>query len=115
MKLYRRLKAYLALRKAINMADEKHADGGGRFYVLPTSDGKLIVTDKKNFRTLRRKHYIGQDATMQDAMNECFYFTPYKNGSGYITPEILAIKRRQYLSWVDANHELKRQQGKKKA
>lgn len=108
MKFFRRLKAYLALREAINKADNAHADGGGRYYVLGTADGKLIVTDKKNYRCLKRKGYIDKNATTQDALNECFYFTPFKDGHGYITPEIIAIKRRQYLSWVDACHEMKK-------
>jgi len=108
MKFIRRLKAALMLREAIRKADDAHAAGGGRFYVLGTTDGKLIVTDKKNFRGLKRKGYIDRNATTQDALNECFYFTPFKDGSGYITPEILAIKRKQYLSWCDAIHELKK-------
>lgn len=112
MKFFRRFKAYLALRDAIQKADNAHADGGGRYYVLGTADGKLIVTNKKNFRGLKRKGYIDKDATTQDALNECFYFTPFKDGHGYITPEILAIKRQQYLSWCDAIHELKKKQKK---
>ena len=96
------------LREACRQADEKHLAGGGRFYVLGTTDGKLIVTDKKNYRGLKRKGYIDRNATTQDALNECFYFTPFKDGHGYITKETLAIKRKQYLSWCDAIHELKK-------
>lgn len=112
MKLYRRFKAYLALREAIRKADDANARGGGRFYVLGTGDGKLIVTDKKNYRGLKRKGYINKNATTQDALDECFYFTPYKDGHGYITPEILAIKRQQYLSWCDAIHEIRKKRKK---
>lgn len=112
MKLFRRFKAYLALREAIRKADDAHANGGGRYYVLGTTDGKLIVTNKKNYRGLKRKGYINRNATTQDALNECFYFTPFKDGSGYITPEILAIKRQQYISWCDAIHELKKNRKK---
>ena len=112
MKLYRRFKAYLALREAIRKADDAHSRGGGRFYVLGTADGKLIVTDKKNYRGMKRKGYINKNATTQDALNECFYFTPFKDGHGCIIPEILAIKRKQYLSWVDAIHELKKKRKK---
>lgn len=108
MKFYRRFKAYLALREAIRKADNAYLDGGGRFYVLPSGDGKLVVTDKKNFRMLKSKGYINRRATTQDALDECFYFTPFKDGHGCITPEIMAIKRRQYISWVDAQHQLKK-------
>lgn len=114
MRLYRRFKAYLALREAIRQADEKHLDGGGRFYVLPGSDGKLVVTDKKNFRILRRKHYINKEATIQDALNECFYFTPYKDGSGAISPLAIQVKRAQYLIWADAQHTIKKAKKKKR-
>lgn len=112
MKLYRRFKAYLALREAIRKADDAHAAGGGRFYVLGDANGNLIVTDKKNFRGLKRKGYIDRNATTQDALNECFYFTPFKDGHGSITPFIQDIKRKQYLSWVDACHELKKRKKK---
>jgi hypothetical protein len=108
MKFFRRLKAYLALREAIRKADDAHASGGGRYYVLGTTDGKLIVTDKKNYRGLKRKGYIDRNATTQDALNECFYFTPFRNGSGAITPLGVELKRKQYLSWCDAIHELKK-------
>ena len=108
MKLYRRFKAYLALRDAINRADNAHLDGGGRYYVLGTADGKLIVTDKKNFRGLKRKGYIDRNATTQDALDECFYFTPFKDGHGAINDTIMRNKRQQYLAWCDAIHAMKK-------
>jgi len=108
MKLFRRFKAYLALREAIRKADNWHANGGGRIYVLGAADGTLVVTDKKNYRGLKRKGYIDRNATTQDALNECFYFTPFRNGSGYMTEYQRQYKRAQYLSWVDAIHEMKK-------
>ena len=114
MNIFRRIKAVLALREAIRQADEAHANGGGRFYVLGGSDGKLIVTDKKNYRILKRKGYIDKNATTQDALNECFYFTPFKNGDGYITNEQRNIKAEQYMRWVDAYYKLKKQLKKTK-
>lgn len=109
MNIFKRIKAVLALREAIRQADEKHLDGGGRIYVLGGTDGKLIVTDKKNFRGLKRKGYIDKTATTLDALSECFYFTPFKNGDGYITNEVRNAKAREYMSWVEANHRLKKQ------
>ena len=111
MKFYRRFKAFLALREAIRKADNAFLDGRGRFYVLGSADGKLVVTDKKNFRILKRKGYISRFATTQDAINECFYFTPFKDGHGRITPEIMAVKRKQYLAWCDAIHDSKKKKG----
>lgn len=113
MKLFRRFKAYLALREAIRKADDAHARGGGRFFILGSADGKLIVTDKKNYRGLKRKGYIDRNATTQDALNECFYFTPFKDGHGAINKVIMDIKRKQFLSWVDAIHEMKKKTKKK--
>lgn len=112
MKFFRRLKAALMLREAIRKADNAHANGGGRFYVLGTADGKLIVTDKKNYRGLKRKGYINRNATTMDAERECFYHTPFKDGHGAISDLGIKFKRRQYLAWVDAIHEKKKNRNK---
>lgn len=98
----------LMFREAIRKADKAHADDGNRYYVMPSSEGKLLIMDKTNFRILKRKHYISQKATVQDLLNECFYFTPYRNGDCAITPEILEIKRRQYSSWCRAIYKIKK-------
>ena len=112
MNFLQKLKMRLMYREAIRKADKAHADDGGRYYVLPSAEGKLLIMDKKNFRILKRKHYINSKATVQDLLNECFYFTPYCNGDCAITAEILAIKRKQYLSWCEAFHKIKKSRRK---
>ena len=108
MNIFQKIKASLIYREAIRKADKAHADDGGRYYVLPSAEGKLLIMDKKNFRILKRKHYINSKATVQDMLNECFYFTPYCNGDCAITPEIRAIKYKQYLSWREALLKIKK-------
>lgn len=98
----------LRLRRAVIMADNAHLESGERFYVMPTTDGKLIVTDRKNFRILRQKHYISRNATVRDLETECFYCTPYRNGQGTLPPEALSMKRRQFLAWSRAQRKYRR-------
>lgn len=109
MNIFQRIKAVLALREAIRKADDAYLNGGGRYYVMPTEDGKLIVMSKKDFQIMKRKRYIGKDTTTRDMLNECFYFTPYKDGHGIITNEQRNIKAEQYMRWVEATQQLKKQ------
>lgn len=95
-------------REAIRKADKAHADDGKRYYVLPSAEGKLLIMDRENFRILKHKHYINSRARVQDLVNECFYCTPYRNGDGALSPEQLSIKRKQYQSWCQAFHHLKK-------
>jgi hypothetical protein len=95
-------------REAIRKADRAHSKDGNRYYVMPSAEGKLLIMDRDNFRILKHKHYISRKATVQDLLNECFYFTPYRNGDCAITRDILDIKRKQYLSWCRAVHHLKK-------
>lgn len=108
MNMYQKFVAYLQLREAVNKADRAHEKDGERYYVMPTKNGKLVVLDRANFRTLKRKHYISYKATQRDMLNECFYFTPYRNGDGYITRDGLKKKTAQFYSWSDAMRKLKK-------
>ena len=104
MHIFQKLKANLRLREAVRKADEAHQQTGERYYVMPASeDGcKLIIMDRFNFRKLKQKGYITRKAYVADIERECFYFTPYRNGSCAISPEIESVKRRQYLDWYNA-------------
>lgn len=93
-------KAKVQLAKAIKMADDAHRQDGERYYVMPTTSGKLIVTDRKNFRILKSKHYIPQKATVKNLVDECFYCTPYKDGTGVLPDFVNKIKMQQYWAWV---------------
>lgn len=100
--------ANLRLREAIRIAEQAHARSGQRFFVMPRvgSRGKLVVFDRSNFRTLRRKGYLPQEARMADVMRECFYFTPCRGGAGGMNPADAAVKRAMYFRWVSS--ELRR-------
>lgn len=94
-----KLKARLTLDEAIKQADEAHAKNCERYYVLPNLDGKLVVMTKHDLKYFKRKGYVGKQSHVIDLIRESFYFTPYRNGSGWITPEDKRIKRRQYYKW----------------
>lgn len=106
MNIFHRFVAYLQLREAVRKADDAHRKDGERYYVMPTfgtdKKPKVVVMDRYNFRKLKHKGYISTKATTRDLIGECFYFTPYRNGSGFITPEFQHRKQLQYLSWYAA-------------
>ena len=108
MNIFRKFKASLRLREAIKMADKAHSQTGKRYYVMPqhNSGGKrLIVMDRYNFRRLKLKHYIHNEASVFDLIRECFYCTPYRNGNQYLAPEDRKKKVIQYFAWVEADRQ----------
>lgn len=115
MNIFVKFMAYVRLQEAIRLADNQHRNNGQRFYVMPAADGKLIIMDRKNFRGLKRKHYINGNATQRDLLVECFYFTPTRDGNGAITPEQLRLKTAQYYAWVNATRALNRHRKKPNA
>jgi len=108
MNIFKKFKAMLRLREAVNRADEAYRKSPTRYYVLPTSDGKLAIMDKANFRILKRKHYIKQDVRTFDLLRECFYFTPYADGHDPITPYLRKRKVEQYFRWCEAYADMQR-------
>lgn len=111
-----KLRDNIRFRRAVAMADNAHQESGERFYVMPSTDGNLIVTDRKNFRVLRRKHYVHPGATVRDLVSECFYCTPYRDGKGQLPEDVARIKRRQFFAWSKAVRKYRRtiKQQKKK-
>lgn len=117
MNIFLKFKAYLRLREAVIKADVAHSKDGDRYYVVPSTDGTLIVMDRKNFKILRRKGYINRNVYVKDLVRESFYFTPYQGGNGYITKEFRRMKMKEYYSWCEAMRKLKKankKKGKKK-
>ena len=110
MNIFRKIKAILRLREAIRKADEARSKDGQRYYVMPTSgtSGQLIIMNRENFRKLKHKGYISHTTFVNDLERECFYCTPYRNGLKELSPEEIAIKRKQYYSWVEAIHKLRK-------
>lgn len=105
----------LRLRRAVIMADKAHAGDGERYYVMPTADSKLIVIDRRNFRIMKQKHYINRNASVRDLADECFYCTPYRDGKGELPPDVLELKKRQYLVWSEICRSLNRRKKAKRS
>lgn len=101
MNVFQKIKAILRFDEAVQRAEQAHLKNGNRYYVVPSfaSRGKLIVMDRFNFRKLKQKGYITRNALVHDLERECFYFTPYRNGSSAISTELKKLKRKQYLEW----------------
>lgn len=99
MNVFKRIKAELMYYAAVLKANDAHAFSGERYYVAPTEDKKLAVVDRKNFRELKRKHYIDKTATVTDLQKECFYCTPHRNGSGAMPVNVQKLKKEQFLHW----------------
>ena len=100
MNIFKRFCATLRLYEAVRLANKAHRKTGERYYVIPNGRGvKLIITDRKNFRKLKQKHYIHHKVFVRDLTVECFYCTPYRNGSGALSKKAIDLKRRQYIKW----------------
>lgn len=104
LNIFKRIRAALRLREAVRQADKAHRETGQRYYVMPTSGktGQLVIMDRANFRKLKRKHYVNNSTFVRDLEVECFYCTPYRNGAGELPPDVIAKKRKQYYSWLEA-------------
>lgn len=104
---------YLRYREAVNKADDAHAKTGERYYVMPSTSGKLLIMDRINFRAMKKKHYINHNANVRDLVNECFYLTPYRNGDGYLDEEGKKIKLALYYSWCEVFRKQKKGKGRR--
>ena len=114
MNIFRKIKASLRLREAVQQADKAHRETGGRYYVMPgATSGQLIIMDRANFRKLKQKGYINRNTFVNDLERECFYCTPYGNGTGELPKLVVDLKRKQYYSWVEETKE--NEKAKKKA
>ena len=100
MNIFKRIKYFFMWHKAIRMADDAHYSTGIRYYVMPSTDGKLMVIDRRNFRLLKKKGYISSLATVGHMTAECFYHTGYANGTHCIHSDVLKLKRKQYWQWA---------------
>ena len=105
MNVFEKLRASLRLHEAITQADNAHRETGNRYYVLPNGTaGNLIIMDRKNFRKLKQKHYMSSSLWVRDLEKECFYCTPYRNGTGTLSKEAIALKRAQYFHFLRRHH-----------
>lgn len=105
---YRYLRDYLRLRNAIQTADEQHAKDGDCYFVMPSTDGTLLIMDRKNFKGLKRKHYIGQNVTLNDLKRECFYRTSYAGGRDPLSADDRQAKANSYYAWASFQHKIKK-------
>ena len=103
MNVFKKMKAYLRYREAVRKANEAHERTGERYYVMPASGTKkaLLVMDRFNFRRLKHKGYITNKAFVADLERECFYATPYRNGTAEMPASVIELKKQQYYSWCN--------------
>ena len=115
MNIFQHFFAYLRLREAVRKADKAHSKTGERYYVMPSFGSRqLLVMDRKNFRLLKQKHYIKLQAMVSNLVVESFYFTPYRNGSGWLNESDRRHKVRQYFAWYNSELRKARQARKSK-
>lgn len=111
MNIFKRFRAVLRIKEAARQADKAHKKTGERYYVIPNGkNGKLIIMDRFNFRKLKQKRYVSHNVFVNDLERECFYCTPYRNGNGALSKEVVTMKCRHYIEFVAKNS--KRNNGK---
>jgi hypothetical protein len=110
MNIFRKFRATLRLREAVKLANKAHQQTGKRYYVMPSvgSNGKLIVMDRQNFRKLKQKRYVSNQAHIFDLVRECFYCTPYANGDQYLSEADRKKKVGQYFAWLEHERHLRK-------
>lgn len=111
MNPFKKLKAYLRYREAVRKADEAHVQTGERYYVIPAS-GKnktLLIMNRTNFRKLKQKNYITRKAFVRDLEKECFYCTPYRNGTGKLSNMDIAVRKSIYYNWYNGKIQRQKQ------
>lgn len=103
MNIFSSFYAWLIYREAVSRADRAHSKNGNRYYVMPNASGrvKLIVTDRKNFRQLRMKHYIDSNVKMDDVTMKCFYYTPDRREKNAIDDFLRDVKLHMYYEWYE--------------
>ncbi len=99
MNIFKRFKARLRFRRAIQIADEALQKTGLRHFVIPTPNG-LVVVDRRNFRRLRNKRYINRRAVYRELPNNCVYCTPYRNGEGALSQEMIKDRFEEYIEYL---------------
>lgn len=109
MNIFKKIRASLRLREAMRQADNAHRMNGHRYYVMPTTgtSAQLVIMDRNNFRKLKQKRYLPSKALVRDLERECFYCTPYRNGSGELSAEEAEKKYKQYFAWLEMLSKLK--------
>ena len=103
--LIKRIKSELQFKKAVDEAEKAHEKNGGRFYVLPNKNGKLLVLDRTNFRILKRKGYIKSNYNMNDVKRISFYYTSGQINDNMISDEEAALRKSFFLSWASKKKE----------
>jgi len=104
MNILQRIRATLLYRYAVTKANSAATATENRQYVMPTFDGsrKVVVMDRYNFRKYKQKGYIDERATVRDLERECFYCTPYTNGTHGLSKEQQKIKQQNFFNWYQA-------------
>lgn len=103
MNIFKQFYAYLRLRRAVDMAEKAGKKHHCRFYVLPGENGSLVVSDRKNFRRLRQKHWIKGAASynMKDVADRAFYYTCHSDGTGFMKESERKRKAHDYYKWYE--------------
>ena len=107
MNVFKKLRAYLRYREAVRKADEAHEKNGERFYVMPGVKNTILIMDRYNFRKLKHKGYISHKASVTDLEKECFYATPYKNGSAKMPTSVIELKKKHIMHGMKEEYSAK--------
>lgn len=118
MNIFKKFYLYLHYWTAANLADKSYRKYRHRFFVLPGTNGELLVSDRRNFRGLRRKHWVknADNLDIRQVVEKSFYHTPYADGSGHMTGTETKAKLHDYYNWyVRSRKEYRDQMKTKKA
>lgn len=102
MNFFKRFKAMLRYKVAVNKANKAYQENGKRYYVLLNgSKGDLVIVDRINFRKMKHKKYFPLNMHIKHLEQFCVYHTPYADGSHPLSDSLRDVKRIQYINFVD--------------
>lgn len=101
MNPFKKFYLYLHYWTAVNIAEKSYKKYRHRFFVMPGTNGELLVSDRKNFRGLRRKHWVknADRLDIRQVVEKSFYYTPYADGTGHMTGTEMDAKLHDYYNW----------------
>ena len=96
----------LKVKLAMKMADYKHYITNKRYYVIPFTDGGIMVVNNEDIKLKKKEGLIKKNSNHLDISEKALYWTPvYRNDS--LTLEDRKKMMNNYSKWIKIAAKLK--------
>lgn len=105
---FKYIQALIQYYRAKLLADENHRRTGQRYYVISTTNRKLVVGDKKglrlmdyNYRKSTGKFRDAKNLSVQRLEHSAFYYTAYADDvKGKLPKHLERLKRSKCIKYI---------------